>query len=216
VTWDRNGPLPTTGVVVKRILDITLSLFVLLLALPFLAAAMIAVWLDTPGSPLFEQTRIGRDGRPFRLFKLRTMITGNSSAAHNAYAAALIRGQAEQHDGVFKLVRDPRITAVGRVLRRYSIDELPQLWNVLKGDMSLVGPRPPLPYEVDLYSAHDWRRLRVKPGVTGLWQVTGRATTSFSEMVELDIHYWESWSFLLELSILVRTPWVVVTGVGAA
>jgi lipopolysaccharide/colanic/teichoic acid biosynthesis glycosyltransferase len=101
-------------------------------------------------------------------------------------------------------------------MRRYSIDELPQLWNVLKGDMSLVGPRPPLPFETGFYTARDWQRLRVKPGVTGLWQVTGRCTTSFREMVDLDIRYWESWSFGLELSILLRTPWIVVTGSGAA
>jgi lipopolysaccharide/colanic/teichoic acid biosynthesis glycosyltransferase len=177
---------------------------------------MLVIWLETPGSPLFRQTRIGRSGQPFRLYKLRTMVAGNSPAEHHAYVTGLIRGKAAAHAGMFKMVADPRITRVGRVLRRYSVDELPQLWNVLKGDMSLVGPRPPLPYEVDLYTAHDWRRLRVKPGLTGLWQVTGRSTMPFDEMVELDIRYWQTWTLQMELSILLRTPLVVVTGFGAA
>ncbi len=210
------GQLSPATLAVKRAVDIMVSLVVLLLALPVLVVTMIAIWVDTPGSPLFEQIRVGRDGEGFRLFKLRTMVSGNNDSDHHAYVTALIRGEAEQQGGMFKMAADPRVTRVGRVLRRFSIDELPQLWNVLRGDMSIVGPRPPLPYEVDLYSDRDWLRLRVKPGVTGLWQVTGRATMSFSEMVDLDIRYWESWSFRLELSILLRTPWVVVTGVGAA
>jgi lipopolysaccharide/colanic/teichoic acid biosynthesis glycosyltransferase len=213
---DRDDPLPTSGRVIKRTFDIVASLLLLTLALPLLVAAMIATWLETPGSPIFQQTRIGRHGHPFRIFKLRTMISGNTDEAHRSYVASLIGGHAEQHGGIYKLAGDPRVTRVGRVMRRFSIDEVPQMWNVLRGDMSLVGPRPALPFEVDLYSAYDRRRLRVKPGVTGLWQIAGRTTTSFSEMVDLDIAYQESWTLALELTILVRTPWVVLTGVGAA
>jgi lipopolysaccharide/colanic/teichoic acid biosynthesis glycosyltransferase len=211
--WRCFGP---SVLIAKRTLDILVSLAVLLLALPLLLIAMIATWLETPGSPLFLQERVGRDGRSFRIVKLRTMFTGNDDSAHQAYVAAMIRGTADRHDGMYKLVDDPRITRVGRVLRRLSIDELPQAWNVLRGDMSLVGPRPALPREVELYSATARRRLRVKPGITGLWQVSGRSTLTFDEMVALDIRYWESWTPLLELSILVRTPWVVLTGGGAA
>lgn len=152
----------------------------------------------------------------FTIRKLRTMVSGNNDHEHQAYVTALIGGAAERHDGVFKLVSDPRITRVGRILRRYSLDELPQLWNVIKGDMSLVGPRPALPYETDEYTASDWFRLKVKPGMTGLSQIAGRAALSFPETVALDVQYWESWTLLLDLSILMRTPWVVATGVGAA
>lgn len=208
--------LGRSALTAKRILDVLVSLAVLLLALPLLLLAMIATWLETPGSPLFLQERVGRDGRRFRIVKLRTMFADNDDSDHQAYVAAMMRGTADRHHGMFKLVDDPRITRVGRVLRRFSIDELPQAWNVLRGDMSLVGPRPALPREVEMYSATASRRLRVKPGITGLWQVSGRSALSFDEMVELDISYGETWTPLLELSILVRTPWVVLTGGGAA
>jgi lipopolysaccharide/colanic/teichoic acid biosynthesis glycosyltransferase len=208
--------LGRSALTAKRILDVLVSLAVLLLALPLLLLAMVAPWLETPGSPLFLQERVGRDGRSFRIVKLRTMFADNDDSDHQAYVAAMIRGIADRHHGMFKLVDDPRITRVGRVLRRFSIDELPQAWNVLRGDMSLVGPRPALPREVEMYSATASRRLRVKPGITGLWQVSGRSALSFEEMVELDVSYWETWTPLLELSILVRTPWVVLTGGGAA
>ncbi|HEX3539970.1 MAG TPA: sugar transferase [Acidimicrobiales bacterium] len=212
----RRYPLPLAGAATKRTLDIVLSILLLLGFLPIVALAMAAIWLESPGSPIFHQDRIGRDGRTFRLLKIRTMFSRNSDSSHQAYITALIKGQAQQHAGMFKMAHDPRITRIGRVLRRYSIDELPQLWNVVKGDMSLVGPRPALPYEVELYDARQRQRLRVKPGVTGLWQVMGRATMSFQEMVELDIKYWESWTFPMELWILLRTPWTVARGIGAA
>lgn len=215
-TCPRGYPLPLAGAAMKRTLDILLSILLLLVFLPVFALAMVAIWLESPGSPIFHQDRIGRDGTTFRLLKIRTMFSGSSYSSHHSYVTALIKGQAQQHGGMFKLAHDPRITRIGRVLRRYSIDELPQLWNVVKGDMSLVGPRPALPYEVELYDARQRQRLRVKPGVTGLWQVTGRATTSFQEMVELDIKYWESWTFMMELWILLRTPWAVARGIGAA
>lgn len=213
-TGERALPLPDAAV--KRALDIVLSFVLLALTLPLVLFAMAAVWLETPGSPVYQQMRLGRDGRPFRLFKVRTMLQGNSAVAHQVYVTALIGGHAGTHGGMFKLGNDPRVTKVGRLLRRFSIDELPQLLNVLKGDMSIVGPRPALPYEAKLYSERDRLRLRVRPGLTGLWQVSGRATTSFREMVDLDIVYLQSWSLGLELSILLRTPRVVLTGIGAA
>lgn len=212
----RNRPLGVPEATIKRGLDIVLCLLLLLLTMPFVLLGMLATWLETPGSPIYHQIRIGRDGRPFRLFKIRTMVRGNSPQAHQEYVIALIQAKAAARAGMYKMVDDPRITRVGRILRRFSIDELPQLVNVLKGDMSIVGPRPPLPYEAELYTERDRLRLRVRPGLTGLWQVSGRATTSFQQMVDLDIAYWQSWSLRLELSILLRTPRAVVAGVGAA
>ncbi|MDQ4089719.1 MAG: sugar transferase [Actinomycetota bacterium] len=192
-----------------------MSATALLLVLPVLLVAMAAVRFNSAGPALFKQVRVGANGRRFRLFKLRTMFTGNDDTAHRAYVAGLISGDADRHGGVFKLVGDPRITSIGGFLRRFSIDELPQLWNVLKGDMSIVGPRPPLPREVELYGDRAWARLRVKPGITGLWQVSGRSELSFEEMVALDVQYWQRWSLLLDLKILVRTPAVVLAATGA-
>jgi lipopolysaccharide/colanic/teichoic acid biosynthesis glycosyltransferase len=147
--------------------------------------------------------------------KFRTMTADNDPATHRQYYCALIRGEVAANNGTFKLARDPRITRVGRVLRRYSLDELPQLINVLRGEMSLVGPRPPISYEVELYGERDRLRLSVTPGLTGLWQVSGRNQLNFQQMVDLDIEYVESWSFWLDLVILARTPLVVITGRGA-
>lgn len=208
-------PLPLLGRVAKRTLDIAVSAAALLLVLPVLLLAMVAVRVDSAGPAIFRQVRVGANGRKFRLFKIRTMFTGNDDSGHRAYVAGLISGNAERHGGVFKLVGDARITSIGRFLRRFSIDELPQLWNVLKGDMSIVGPRPPLPGEVELYGDGAWGRLRVKPGITGLWQVSGRSELSFHEMVALDVEYWQRWSLLLDLKILVRTPAVVFAATGA-
>jgi lipopolysaccharide/colanic/teichoic acid biosynthesis glycosyltransferase len=199
----------------KRILDLAVSAVALLLTAPLLLAAAAMIALDSPGAPIFRQERLGVDGRKFTLYKLRTMARNNSDAEHRDYVAALIRGDGPPQRGLHKLTSDRRITRVGRVLRQFSIDELPQFWNVLRGDMSLVGPRPPLAIEVELYDAAAYQRLRVKPGLTGLWQVSGRSQLSFLEMVELDAQYWESWTPLLDLEILLRTPAVVVTGRGA-
>ena len=208
-------PLPFLGRVAKRSLDVVLSATALLLVLPVLLVAMMAVRFNSSGPAIFKQVRVGATGRRFRLYKIRTMFTANDDSAHRAYVKGLICGRAEQHEGFFKLVGDPRVTSVGRFLRRFSIDELPQLWNVLKGDMSLVGPRPPLPGEVELYGDRAWGRLRIKPGITGLWQVSGRSTLSFDEMVALDVHYWQQWSLLLDFTILLRTPAVVFAATGA-
>ena len=209
-------PLPAGGRVMKRAIDIVLALVGLLLVLPVLVAAMVAIRLDTPGGAVFKQIRVGRNGRPFRLYKLRTMHQGNDDRVHREYVARLIAGSRERNDGIYKLTRDPRITRIGRLLRQYSIDELPQLWNVLKGDMSLVGPRPALPHETDLYPPDAWARLRVKPGITGLWQVSGRCELSFEDMVSLDVRYWQRWTLLQDIVILLKTPKTVVSRRGAA
>ena len=210
------NPLPLGGRLLKRALDIVLALVALLLVLPVLLVAMVVVRVDSPGPALFKQVRVGANGRRFRLYKVRTMRNGNDDRGHREYVARLIAGFNEQFDGVYKIAHDPRITRVGRFLRHYSIDELPQLWNVLKGDMSLVGPRPALPHETELYPAHAWARLRVKPGVTGLWQVSGRCELSFDEMVSLDVRYWQRWSLLSDIVILLKTPGTVISGRGAA
>lgn len=207
---DVDDPIPVAGRAVKRAIDLAGALLVGLIALPILALAAIAIKLDSKGPVFFIQERMGRDGRRFRLVKLRTMSVDNDDSQHLAYVASMIKGEAEQHDGVFKLTADPRVTRVGRILRKLSIDELPQLWNVVRGDMSLVGPRPPMPTEVALYDARAWERLRVKPGLTGLWQVSGRNRLGFADMVELDLSYWASWSLGRELSILLRTPAAVL------
>ena len=200
----------------KRALDITLGSAALAVAAPVLAASMAAVKLETRGPALFKQVRPGLHGRSFTMLKLRTMTIGNDDREHREYVAALIQGGGATHDGIFKLTRDHRITRVGQWLRRYSIDELPQLINVVRGDMSLVGPRPPVAAEVDHYDVTHWMRLRVKPGMTGTWQVAGRCELSYDEMVRLDVDYWRSWSVRDELRILVRTLPAVLSGRGAA
>lgn len=202
--------------VVKRAMDLTTALLLLLALLPVLVVVALLVKLSTPGPIVYSQERVGRGGRIFRLYKFRTMFRDSDPAAHEAYCRAFIEGTAEQVDGTFKLRHDPRVTPVGRYLRRYSLDEFPQLFNVLKGDMSLVGPRPPIMYEAQLYNARELLRLAVTPGLTGLWQVSGRNALSFEQMIELDLAYIRRWSLRLDLAILLRTPLVVLTGRGAA
>ncbi len=181
---------------------------------PILIIAGLLILLTSPGPVIFRQQRVGKDGKKFRIYKLRTMYVNNDNSAHHAYYTALVEGRAAPNGKTFKLVDDPRITRVGRTLRRLSIDELPQLINVIKGDMSLVGPRPPLEYEVALYDEEAKRRLGVKPGMTGLWQVRGRNALNFHQMVALDLEYISSWSVLIDVRILLLTPWVVIKAVG--
>jgi lipopolysaccharide/colanic/teichoic acid biosynthesis glycosyltransferase len=201
---------------VKRAIDLFGAIVGLVLTVPVLVVALIAIKLDSPGPAIFRQDRLGAGGRRFRVYKLRTMRTGNDDSAHRAYYDALIRGEAEQTNGVFKLVDDPRITRVGRFLRKTSLDEIPQLWNVLRGEMSLVGPRPPILTEAELYDERAWQRLGCKPGLTGLWQVSGRCALTFDEMVALDVQYYRAWSPALELRILLKTPRAVLSARGAA
>jgi lipopolysaccharide/colanic/teichoic acid biosynthesis glycosyltransferase len=200
----------------KRVLDVTLGSAALVVTAPVIAVGMAAVKLETRGPAVFRQVRPGLHGRAFTMLKLRTMTVANDDHEHRRYVAALINGGGTRHDGIFKLSGDRRITRVGRWLRRYSIDELPQLINVIRGDMSLVGPRPPVAAEVDLYDVTHWKRLRVKPGMTGAWQVAGRCELPYDEMVRLDVDYWRTWSVHTELRILARTLPAVLSGRGAA
>ena len=211
-----------SGLLAKRVLDVLGSAVILLVFLPLLAVIALAVKLTSKGPVLFRQTRVGQYGRNFVLYKFRTMYTGSDSAVHREYVTKLIANQADRkaagghNNGVYKLTNDSRITRVGRFLRRSSLDELPQILNVLIGDMSLVGPRPPIPYELAAYQTwHRRRVLEAKPGVTGLWQVTGRSSVRFDEMVRLDLRYATSWSLWLDLKILLRTPIAVFRGAGA-
>ncbi|MGC5616757.1 sugar transferase [Georgenia sp. Z1491] len=195
--------------VVKRGLDILGAGAGLLIASPLLLAVALMVRWDSPGGAFFSQTRTGRYGRPFRMGKFRTMV----ATAEQDKAALAARN--EGAGPLFKLKDDPRVTRVGAVLRRHSLDELPQLWNVLRGDMSLVGPRPPLPEEVATYEGHTGRRLYIKPGLTGLWQINGRSNLDWEESVRLDLYYVENWSVTGDLMIMWRTVKVMVRPDGA-
>ena len=202
----------------KNIFDITASAVALFLFLPLFLIIAIAIKTTSAGPVFFRQQRVGLNGKPFPFYKFRTMKTNNDPVKHKEYITKFITEQksATTAPGVFKLVNDPRITTVGDFLRRTSLDELPQLINMLKGDMSLVGPRPPIPYECDLYDIwHRRRLLSCKPGITGLWQILGRSRTTFDEMVRLDLHYIREWNLLLDLKILFMTPKVVIKGSGA-
>jgi lipopolysaccharide/colanic/teichoic acid biosynthesis glycosyltransferase len=206
----------------KRMIDVLGSLSLLALLSPVFFVIAAAVKLTSRGPVLFRQKRIGQHGTPFTFFKFRSMFVNNDSSEHKEYVRQLIAGQAEKKSangnggGVFKLTNDPRITPVGKILRRSSLDELPQLINVLRGEMSLVGPRPPVPYEVQEYATwHRRRLLEAKPGITGLWQVKGRSRVEFDDMVRLDLQYARNCSPLLDLKILLQTPKAVMTGDGA-
>ncbi len=207
---------------VKRAVDLLASSIALLLLLPVLIVIGAAIKLTSPGPVLFVQERLGQYGRPFRFMKFRSMHSNCDSEIHKAYIAKLIAGgkdsahKVENGAAVYKITNDPRVTAVGRFLRKTSLDELPQFFNVLKGDMSLVGPRPPLPYEFEQYIPwHRRRILEAKPGITGLWQVDGRSRTNFDQMVRLDLRYAERCSLLLDLKILLKTPGAMISGDGA-
>ena len=193
----------------RRALDITVSLAALLLLLPILAVIAFLIRLDSAGPVLFIQRRVGKDGQEFPVFKFRSMYID----AEKRLDALL--GENERTGPVFKMRQDPRVTRVGRVLRKFSLDEVPQLLNVLRGEMSLVGPRPALPREVALYTPEQRHRLSVTPGLTGLWQVSGRANLSFEKSMELDLEYIHRQSFAFNLVLLVRTVPAVVFGHGA-
>ncbi len=207
-----------TAHVFKRLIDIVGSLVLLSLLSPLFALIALTIKLGSRGPVLFRQVRVGWQGRPFSFWKFRSMYVGSDPAIHKEYVTRFIsHGQpASGANNVYKLTDDPRVTRVGRILRKTSLAELPQLWNVLRGDMSLVGPRPPLPYELECYSAwHRRRILEVKPGITGLWQVSGRSRTTFTEMVRLDLRYVQQWSIWLDFKILLQTPKAVLLGEGA-
>jgi lipopolysaccharide/colanic/teichoic acid biosynthesis glycosyltransferase len=199
----------------KRSVDLVAATTLLLVLVPLLLLIAALVWLSSPGPILFRQRRIGKDGREFWMYKFRSMVANADTGVHRAYCRALIAGEARPIDGTFKLQRDDRVTAIGRILRRFSLDELPQLLNVIRGDMSLVGPRPPIRYEVEMYGTRELVRLSVPPGVTGLWQVSGRNALSFKQMIDLDLAYIEHWSLWLDVRIMLRTPLSMITGRGA-
>jgi lipopolysaccharide/colanic/teichoic acid biosynthesis glycosyltransferase len=207
---------------IKRVMDIAGSALMLILCTPLLLIIALAIKVSSKGHVLFRQRRVGQHGQHFTFLKFRSMLTDNDHSVHKEYAAKFIAGEAESKppngngEGLYKLANDKRVTRVGKFLRRTSLDELPQLLNVLKGEMSLVGPRPPIPYELTTYQTwHRRRVLEVKPGITGLWQVTGRSRVTFDEMVRLDLRYATSWSPWLDFKILMRTPVAVIKGTGA-
>jgi lipopolysaccharide/colanic/teichoic acid biosynthesis glycosyltransferase len=204
---------------VSRILDILVSSLLIVLLSPLLLAIALAVRLDSEGPAVFRQRRLGRHARAFQMYKFRSMRQGADPAVHEAHVRNMIVNRLCA-DGsvtrqVFKVHPDPRVTRVGRLLRRSSLDELPQLFNILKGDMTLVGFRPPIPYEVVEYPDWYFRRFDGKPGLTGLWQVSGRNERSYEEMVRLDIEYFNRRSWLVDLMVLARTVAAVLTGRGA-
>ncbi|HLH03517.1 MAG TPA: sugar transferase [Bryobacteraceae bacterium] len=208
--------------VAKRGMDIAGAALGLLAGAPLLGAIALAVKCTSRGPVLFRQTRVGQYGAPFTFLKFRSMYANNDPAIHREYVKSLIRGSANNtsgpgtQEGVYKLTKDPRVTRIGAFLRKSSLDELPQLWNVLKGDMSLVGPRPAIPYEVEAYAPwHRRRVLEAKPGITGLWQVKGRSRVTFDEMVRLDVRYASSRSLWLDVKTLIETPRAVLFGQGA-
>lgn len=208
--------VPRPGERLKRALDVAGSCLLLAAAAPLFGLIAALVRLTSRGPVLFRQVRVGHLGRPFVMLKFRTMYAGTDETPHRQYVRRLIReGQAAAR-GLYKLPSDPRVTPLGRLLRKTSLDELPQLWNVLRGDMSLVGPRPPLPYELAEYEPwHRRRVLEARPGLTGLWQVRGRSRTTFDEMVRLDLRYARTRSLWTDLRILLATPGAVLSGKGA-
>jgi exopolysaccharide biosynthesis polyprenyl glycosylphosphotransferase len=205
----------------KRSMDIAGSLLALFLDLPLFVVIAMAIKLTSRGPVFFRQTRVGGYGREFTFLKFRSMYCNNDHSIHLKYVRQFIAdetggapGQAGQAQ--YKIADDPRVTRIGRFLRRTSLDELPQFLNVLRGDMSLVGPRPPLPYEVDCYRHWHWARLSAaKPGITGIWQVSGRSRVKFDDMVRMDLQYANSQSLWLDLKILLRTPQAMISGAGA-
>ena len=192
--------LPLT---VKRSLDVVVAVVALLLAAPVMLVVAAAIRMDSPGPVLYRSTRIGRWGKPIRILKFRSMVHGAPPTWHEAFLAASRTGRITQDHA--KVLDDPRLTRVGRVIRKLSLDELPQLVNVLRGEMSLVGPRPDLPYAISLYRPEDWARFDVLPGITGLWQVSGRSRLSVTEMYDLDSRYAKTWSIRSDLVILLKT-----------
>ena len=209
------------GMLLKQGIDFAGALLALVLLSPVMLITALVIKLSSPGPAIFTQTRVGQRGVPFTFYKFRSMHLDTEEGIHREYITRFINGRHEESNQgteeqpLYKLKSDPRITWIGRIIRKTSIDELPQLFNVLKGDMSLVGPRPPLPYEVEQYQSWHLRRiLEMKPGMTGLWQVEGRSETSFDNMVRLDLRYVRTWSLTFDVRILIRTVKVVLLSGG--
>jgi exopolysaccharide biosynthesis polyprenyl glycosylphosphotransferase len=205
---------------IKRGIDIVGSVAAILIFSPVFAVLAILVKCSSKGPVLFRQTRVGQFGKKFTFLKYRSMRVNNDASIHKDFVTKFIAGKGEKQPGgegaVFKLTKDPRVTPIGRFIRRTSLDELPQFFNVLMGDMSLVGPRPPLPYEFECYDVwHRTRVFEVRPGITGLWQVNGRSKTNFDDMVRLDLQYARTWTVWMDIKILAKTPKAVLGGEGA-
>lgn len=217
--------------ITKRILDVIISTFLLLLSSPLFAVIALAIWLDSPGSPIFSQVRVGCKLRwrgfhykkeivPFAFYKFRSMYKDADESLHKDFTKAYIRNDKEEmarlqqgpveEGNEYKLNHDKRVTRVGRIIRETSLDELPQLFNVLKGDMSMVGPRPDLPYVVELYEPRHMQRLSTMQGLTGLWQVTGRNASSFENLIKADLEYIENQSLWLDIKIMLMTPLAIL------
>jgi exopolysaccharide biosynthesis polyprenyl glycosylphosphotransferase len=213
--------LKGVGLVAKRFVDMAISAVILSIFSPLFLLISLLIKVFSPGPILYKQIRAGKDGRPFTFYKFRTMRHDIDDTLHREYATNFIGGKElrlrdEKSDTkVYKMPNDPRITTIGRILRKTSLDELPQLFNVIRGDMSLVGPRPPIAYELTIYKEWHKRRLRAKPGITGLWQVSGRSSVPFHDMVLLDLYYINRWSLPLDFEIIVKTIPVVLSGKGA-
>jgi lipopolysaccharide/colanic/teichoic acid biosynthesis glycosyltransferase len=209
--------------VVKRIQDISVALIVLILFFPLWVLLAAIVRLTSPGSAFYCQRRVmGKGGREFTAYKFRTMYDNSDVGLHKHAIARFLDGQplsVVEKNGeqvpVYKLTEDPRVTSFGKILRKTGLDEVPQFINVLRGEMSIVGPRPPLHYEYELYTERQKLRLGVLPGITGLYQVTARSQVTFEEMVAIDMEYIKRRSFWLDLTIMLKTPWVMITGKGA-
>jgi len=209
------------GLVAKRAVDLAVAGLVIIVFAPLFLLMATLVRLSSAGPVFFKQIRAGRDGRPFAFYKFRTMRHDIDDTLHREYATSFIGGKEmrlsdeRSNKKIYKMPDDPRITPIGRVLRKTSLDELPQVFNVLRGDMSLVGPRPPIAYELTIYKEWHKRRLRAKPGITGLWQVSGRSSVPFHDMVLLDLYYINRWSLLMDFEIMLKTIPVMVSGKGA-
>jgi exopolysaccharide biosynthesis polyprenyl glycosylphosphotransferase len=204
----------------KRGFDLLASLLALLVTAPLMLVIALLIKRSSPGPVFFIQERLGRDGRPFKFYKFRSMKHNSDDAIHRQFAAMFINGDnegcSESNAGeeVFKLKADPRITRIGAWLRKTSLDELPQLFNIIKGDMSLVGPRPPISYEIENYQPWHMERLKAVPGLTGIWQVSGRSQVAFDDMCRMDIRYINQWSFWQDILIILKTVPVVLKGTG--
>jgi len=208
----------TQAQVLKRIVDIVGSSFFLIMLLPIFIVVCSLIKITSHGPIFFCQKRVGRYGKLFNFYKFRSMYDDNDPTIHREYVTQLISGTVQPHptNGVYKLITDPRVTPLGRILRKTSLDELPQFVNVFLGDMSLVGPRPPVPYEFACYRPwHKRRLIELKPGLTGVWQVQGRSRTTFDEMVRMDLHYARTQSVWLDLKIILQTPAAMFLGRGA-
>ena len=208
-------PLTDVERLAKRASDVMIAFLAILFTFPLWLVSILMIKIGSPGPVFFKQERVGMDGRVFLCYKFRTMFADASDDEHRAAYRNNIEGLSPEAEFHGKVKNDPRVTSAGKILRRWSLDELPQFLNVLKGDMSVVGPRPPIPYEVEEYAIHQRKRLDMKPGITGLWQVSGRSRLSFEEMVRIDLFYIENWSLLFDLKIMLLTIPAVFYGEGA-